>query len=95
MATRWLRQWRAGPIAALIVAWVLCSGALLTLYFVTQARIAQRDFDEMGFRLGATAADVHVNWLAMWPQLLGYYVGIVIVPPTVLWLLWRNARQRS
>jgi hypothetical protein len=92
---RWLRQWQRGPIAALIVAWVLCSGALLTLYFITQARIVQRDFNEMGFRLGATAADVHVNWLAMWPQLLAYYVAIVVVPPTVLWLLWRNARSGS
>jgi hypothetical protein len=90
---RWLRQWEVGPIATVIVAWVLCSGALLTLYFVTQARIVQRDFNEMGFRLGATAADVHVDWLAMWPQLTGYYVGIVIVPPTILWLLWRNARR--
>ena len=89
----WLRQWRPGPIATLIVAWVLCSGVLLTLYFVTQVRIVQRDFNEMGFRLGATAADVHVNWLAMWPQLLAYYVAIVVVPPTVLWLLWRNARR--
>lgn len=89
----WLRQWRPGPIATLIVAWVLCSGTLLTLYFVAQARIVERDFNEMGFRLGGTAADVHVNWLSMWPQLLAYYVAIVVVPPTVLWLLWRNARR--
>jgi hypothetical protein len=89
----WLRQWQRGPIAALIVAWVLCSGALLTLYFITQVRLAQRDFDEMGFRLGPGAAGVHVNWLAMWPQLLAYYFAIVVVPPAVLWLLWRNARS--
>lgn len=91
---RWLRQWHPGPIAALIVAWLLCSGALLTLFFVTQARIAQRDFNEMGFRFGA-AADIHVNWLSMWPQLLEYYVLVVVVPPTVLWLLWRRARRAS
>lgn len=90
---RWLREWHRAPVAALIVAWVLCSGALLTLYFVAQVRIVQRDFDEMGFRLGATAADIHVNWIAMWPQLLGYYLLVVVMPPTLLWLLWRRARR--
>jgi len=90
---RWLREWQPGPLAALIVAWVLASGALLTMYFVAQARIAERGLSEMGFRLGATAADIHVNWLAMWRQLLGYYIAIVVVPPTLLWLFWRRARS--
>lgn len=90
---RWLRQWHSGPVAVLMIAWVLGSGALLTLYFVTQARILQRDFNEMGFRLGATESHVQVNWLAMWPQLLGYYVLIVVVPPALLWMLWRRARR--
>ena len=80
-------------MAALIIAWVLCSGALLTLYFVAQARIVQRDLREMGFRLGATAADIQVNWIEMWPQLLGYYLLVVVMPPTLLWLLWRRARR--
>ena len=91
----WLKQWRPAPMAALLVAWVASTAALLTLYFVAQARIAEREWYEMGFRLGGTAAEVHVNWLSMWPQLLGYYLVIVVVPPTVLWLLWRNARRRS
>ena len=92
---RWLRQWHPGPVAALIITWVLCSGALLTLFFVAQVRIAQRDFDDMGFRLGATAADVHVNWIAMWPQLAAIYLAVVVLPPAALWLLWRRARRTS
>ena len=89
----WLRQWRPAPMAALLVAWIVGSAAVLTLYFVAQARIVEREWAEMGFRLGATASDIHVNWLEMWPQLLAYYVTVVVVPPTILWLLWRRARR--
>ena len=79
----------------MIVAWVTCSGALLTLYFVTQARMVQRDFDEMGLRFGATSAGIHINWVAMLPQLLVYYLLIVVVPPSALWLLWRRSRRTA
>jgi hypothetical protein len=92
---RWLRQWHRGPVTALIVAWVLGSGALLTLYFVAVARSIERDYTGMGFRLGATETQMHVNWLAMWPQLVGYYGVVVVVPPAVFWLLWRRARRAA
>jgi hypothetical protein len=90
---RWLSQWRAGPVAALIVAWVAGSGAWLTLYFVAQARIVQREYTEMGFRLGPTAAHLQVDWVAMWPQLAAIYLVIVVLPPALLWLLWRQGRR--
>ena len=89
---RWLKQWRRGPIAALIAAWIVCVGATLTVYIVAQARSAERMFREMGFRLGATAAQAHINWPEMLPQLVAYYVVIVFLPPAVLWLLWRRSR---
>jgi len=92
---RWLGQWRRAPVTMVLVAWVVSTAALLTLYFVAQARIVERDWNEMGFRLGATAADIHVNWLAMWPQLASIYLGVVVLPPTALWFLWRRARRSS
>lgn len=82
-------------MAALLVAWVASTGALLTLYFVAQARLVERGWTEMGFRLGATSADMHVNWIAMWPQLAAIYLAVVVLPPTALWMLWRRARRAS
>ena len=89
----WLRQWRAVPMAVLLVAWVTSTGALLTLYFVAQARIVEREWTEMGFRLGGTASAMHVNWVAMWPQLAAIYLAVVVLPPAALWMLWRHARR--
>lgn len=82
-------------MAALMVAWIASTAALLTLYFVAAARTAEREWAEMGFRLGANAADFHVNWLEMWPQLAAIYLAVVVVPPAALWLLWRRARHSS
>jgi hypothetical protein len=79
----------------LILAWVVCTGALLTVYFVAQARVAQRGFEELGFRLGGAGAQFQVNWLDMWPQLLAIYLVTVVLPPLVFWLLWRRARGTS
>lgn len=92
---RWLRQWHPGPVAALIVAWVASTSTLLTLYFVAAARSIEREYHDMGFRLGATAGDIHVNWLSMWPQLAAIYLAVVVLPPAALWLLWRRARRTS
>lgn len=92
---RWLSQWRAGPIATLMAAWVACSAATLSLYVAAQARSAGELFEDIGRQLGATSSSVHVRWLDMWPQLLGYYLLIVVLPPTVLWLLWRRARREA
>ncbi|HKN66126.1 MAG TPA: hypothetical protein VJW73_07600 [Gemmatimonadaceae bacterium] len=80
-------------MAVLLVAWVASTGALLTLYFVAQARIVERQWTEMGFRLGGTASAMHVNWVAMWPQLATIYLVVVVLPPTALWMLWRRARH--
>ena len=89
----WLKQWRPAPVAALLMAWVACTGTLLTLFFVAQLRSVQREYTEMGFRFGTTAPHVEVDWLAMWPQLAVIYLVVVVLPPTVLWLLWRRARR--
>ena len=91
----WLGQWRPAPMAALLIAWIVGTAALLTLYFVAVARSVERDYTEMGFRLGASEAHMHVNWLAMWPQLVAYYGVVVVVPPVLLWLLWRRARRAA
>ena len=80
-------------MAALIIAWIVCSAAVLTTYFVAQARSAERMMEEMGLRVGATSADIHVNWLSALPQLVAYYALIVLLPAAVLWLLWRRARS--
>ena len=82
-------------MAALIVAWIVCSGAILTTFFIAQARITERMMEDMGLRVGATSADIHVNWLPMLPQLIAYYAVIVLFPPTLLWLLWRRARSAA
>ena len=92
---QWLKQWRPAPMAALLIAWVAGSGALLTLYFLAQARSVEREYTEMGFRLGATEAHIQVNWLEMWPQLAAIYLVIVVLPAALLWLLWRRARRAS
>lgn len=89
---RWLKQWRRGPILTLIAAWIVCAGVTLTVYIVAAARSAERMFREMGFRLGATSENLHVKWGEIVPQLVAYYLLIVIVPPAVLWFLWRRAR---
>lgn len=89
----WLRQWRPAPMATLLVAWVVGTATVLTLYFVAQARIVEREWTEMGFRLGATAADFHVNWLEMFPQLAAIYLAVVVLPPATLWIFWRRARR--
>ena len=91
----WLRQWRPAPMAALLFAWVASTGALLTLYFVAQARLVEREWTDMGFRLGGSSADMHVNWIAMWPQLAAIYLTVVVLPPVALWMLWRRARRAS
>jgi hypothetical protein len=88
-----LREWRRGPIATVAVAWLVCSGALVTTYFVAQARSAERMIREMGFRLGPGADGIRVNWMEMWPQVVAIYLIVVIVPPGLLWLLWRRAQR--
>jgi hypothetical protein len=80
-------------VAALIAAWIVCSGAILTTFFIAQARSTERMMEDMGLRFGATSAEFHVNWLAALPQLIAYYAVIVLVPPTLLWFLWRRARS--
>jgi hypothetical protein len=90
---RWLSQWRRGPIITLIVTWIVCTGTTLTLYFVAEARSTARMFEDMGFRFGATSAQMHVNWGEMLPQLLLAFVVIVLLPPTLLLLLWIRTRN--
>jgi hypothetical protein len=92
---RWLGQWRPAPMAALLIAWIAGTAALLTLYFVAMGRSIERDYTEMGFRLGGTEAQIHVNWHSMLPQLVGYYGVVVVLPPVVFWLLWRRARRAA
>jgi hypothetical protein len=89
----WLRKWRRGPIATLAVAWLVCSGALVTTYLVAQVRSAERMVREMGFRLGPGTDGVQVNFMDMWPQVVGIYIVVVIAPPALLWLLWRRAQR--
>ena len=91
----WLRQWQPAPMAALLMAWVVGSGALLTLYFLAQARSLEREYTEMGFRLGGTESHIQVNWGEMWPQLAAIYLMIVVLPPALLWLFWRRSRRAS
>jgi hypothetical protein len=92
---RWLSQWRRGPIITVIVAWILCTGTMLTLLFIAQARSVERMFENMGFRLGATEAHFHVNWGEVLPQLLLAFLVIVLLPPSVLLLLWLRAQRRA
>jgi len=89
----WLRQWQRGPIATIIVAWIACTGATLTIFFVAQARSAERAMGEMGFRLGPGVAAPRIDWLGALPQIIVYYLLIVLLPPLLLWLLWRRARS--
>jgi hypothetical protein len=88
-----LREWRRGPIATLAIAWVICSGALVTTYFVAQARTVERMIREMGFRLGPGADGIQVRWMEMWPEVVSIYLVVVIAPPLLLWLLWRRAQR--
>jgi hypothetical protein len=88
-----LKEWRVGPIATLALAWIVCVGGALTTFFLAQARAAERYFEEMGFRLGASAAQFRVQWLDMWPRILGAYLIFVVLPPLLLWLLWRRAQR--
>ncbi|MFL5616380.1 MAG: hypothetical protein ACJ796_22125 [Gemmatimonadaceae bacterium] len=92
---RWLSQWRRGPIITLIVTWVVCTGTTLILYFIAEAKSTARMFADMGFRFGATSAQMHVNWGEIVPQLLLAFVLIVLLPPSVLLLLWIRARNRA
>jgi len=87
----WLKEWQRGPIVSLIVAWIASTGAILTIFFLAQARSAERAMREMGVLLGAGAAAPQVDWLGALPQIVGYYMLIVLLPPLVLWLLWRRA----
>ena len=86
-----LKQWQRGPIVTLIVAWIACTGAILMIFFLAQARSAERVIREMGFRLGAGAAAPQIDWIGALPQIVGYFLLIVLLPPLVLWLLWRRA----
>jgi hypothetical protein len=88
-----LKQWQRGPIVTLIVAWIACTGATLTIFFLAQARSAERTMLEMGFRLGPGAAAPQIDWLGALPRIVGYYIVIVLLPPFVLWLLWWRARS--
>ena len=89
----WLKQWQRGPIVTLIVAWIACTGATVTFFFLAQARSAERALQEMGFRLGPGAAAPQIDWSGALPQIVAYYVLLVLAPPLVLWLLWRRARH--
>lgn len=89
----WLKQWRRGPIVTLIVAWIACTGATLTIFFIAQARSAERAVLEMGFRLGPGASAPQIDWVAALPRIAAYYVLIVLLPPLLLWLLWWRARS--
>jgi hypothetical protein len=88
----WLKQWQRGPIMTIIVAWVACTGAILTIFFLAEARSAERAMQEIGFRLGPGAAAPRIDWLGALPQIVAYYILLVLLPPLVLWLLWRRAR---
>jgi hypothetical protein len=91
---RWLSQWRRGPIITVIVAWIMCTGTTLTLFVIAQARSVVRMFEDMGFRSGATEAEFHVKWAETLPQLLLPFLLIVLLPPSVLLLLWLRAQTR-
>jgi hypothetical protein len=91
----WLRQWRPAPMAALLTAWIVGTAALLTIFFVALGRSMERDYNQLGFRLGATEAHIRVTWDGMWPQLVGYYGVVVVLPPVLVWLLWRRARRTA
>ena len=90
---RWLSQWRRGPIVALSVAWIAITAMALTLYLIAYGRSIERDWQDVGFRLGATSAEFHVQWAEMWSQLVAMYLTIVVVPPLSLVLLWWRARR--
>jgi hypothetical protein len=90
---RWLKQWRRGPIAALIIAWVVCSGTTLTLFFLARVRSAEREYADMGFRAGGAPVAFRIDWIRALPWLAAYYAIIVLLPPTLLFLLWRRARR--
>jgi hypothetical protein len=90
---RWLREWRSGPITALIIAWIICSGTTLTLFIVARVRSAEREYADMGFRAGGSLVAVRINWAGALPGLLTYYAVLVLLPPTLLFLLWRRARR--
>ena len=90
---RWLRQWRRGPIAILSVAWVAITATALNLDLIVEGHRTERTWEDLGFRLGATSAEFHVQWADMWPQLAAMYLTIVVLPPLVLVLLWWRARR--
>ena len=90
---RWLSQWRRGPIVSLSVAWIALSAAGLTLYLVAAGRTIERDWNDLGFRLGATSANIHVQWRAMWSQLAALYLTIVLLPAAGLIVLWWQSRR--
>lgn len=76
-----------------VVAWISCSGATLTIFFLARARSAERALQEMGFRLGPGATAPRIDWLGALPQIAVYYLLIVLLPPLLLWLLWRRDRS--
>lgn len=90
-----LSQWRAAPITALAAAWAAASAAGLTLYLVSSARDLERGLEGAAYGLGATEANVHVDLLGAWPQLVGLYAAVALLPPAVLVGLWWRARSAA
>ena len=89
---RWLSQWHRRPIAILSVAWTAIAATGLTLYLIAYGHSVERSWEDIGFHLGAMSGEIHVQWLDMWPQLAAMYLGLVVLPPLALVLLWRLAR---
>lgn len=94
-ALRWLSEWRRGPIAVLSAGWVASTATAVTIYLIAVGRSIERDWENVGLRLGATSAEFHVQWADMWPQLVTMYLTIVVLPPLALVLLWQRARRHG
>ena len=89
----WLSQSRGGPVTAVIASWVVASGTMLTLYLIAAARSVIRIFEDIGYRTGATSLDIHASFGDAWLEIGAGYLGIVILPAVLFFILWRRARS--
>jgi hypothetical protein len=89
-----LSEWRRGPVLALAFAWIAGVGAMLTLWLLAYVRGLERSFEDIGYSLGATSVEFHVDVRSALPELAAMYLAIVVLPPTVLVWRWRRARAR-
>jgi len=89
-----LSEWRRGPVLALAFAWFAGVGAMLTLCLVAYVRGLEQSFEDIGYSLGATSVESHIDVWSAWPGLAAMYLAIVVLPPTVFVWRWRRAHAR-